>query len=180
VAGPPRHRAEGVAARVNLFPLVTFDLIDDVVADALLDAWGHWLGSCDRPFGRQSFGLYLHGEIVSVAVSASTAGATAGGWDRYDVCELARQASHPEHRQFTRVMVRLWRECAPACWSSKYWPVLAVVSYHNRNRHLGNIYRFDGWTKVADMPGSGGGGTYSKSKPREPKSVWVYELPRVA
>lgn len=161
---------------MSLFPIAAFDLIDDEEADRLLERWGHWLGACNRPFGRQSFGLFIGDAVVSVAVSASTVNEMCGGWPRRRVVELARQASSPDHRAFTRVCVRLWRELAPAPWSAKYWPVAAVVSYHNRNRHLGNIYRFDGWKKVADVPGSTGGGTYTKKKIAEPKSVWVYEL----
>lgn len=163
-----------------MFPLVAFDRIDNQEADRLLERWGHWLGGCGRPFGRQSFGLFIGPDIVSVAVSASTVNETCGGWSRQEVVELARQASSPEHRQFTRVCVRLWREMAPQVWAGKYWPVSAVVSYHNRNRHLGNIYRFDGWTKVADVPGSTGGGTWSTQQSKEPKSVWVYDLRRAA
>jgi hypothetical protein len=165
---------------VNLLSLARFDVIDDGVADAALIAWGHWLGGCNRPFGRQSFGLYVRDELVSVAVSASTVNGTCGGWPRQKVVELARQASSPTGRMFTRVTVRLWRELAPYCWAAAYWPVEAVVSYHDRNRHLGNIYRFDGWTKVAEVPGSSGGGTWTRKTTNRPKGVWVYQLPAPA
>lgn len=40
----------------SLFPLATFDVVDDALADERLRTWGHWLGGCNRPFGRQSFG----------------------------------------------------------------------------------------------------------------------------
>jgi hypothetical protein len=165
---------------LDQLPLVAFDRIDDDQADRLLEQFGHWLGGCGRPFGRQSFALQVDGlGIVSVAVSASTVNGTCGGWPRQQVVELARQASHPDHRWATRVCLRLWRQVAPVCWAGRYWKVDACVSYHNRNRHLGNIYRFDGWTKVADVPGSVGGGTWTRNKVMEPKGVWVWEVPEV-
>jgi hypothetical protein len=159
----------------NLFPLATFDVIDDARADAALVAWGHYLGECARPFGRQSFGLEVSGELVSVAVSASTVGSTCGGFGRMQVVELARLVTSPTERWATRVCLRLWRELAPRSWAI-YWPVVAVVSYSDATRHKGDVYRFDGWTKVAEVPGSSGGGTYSSRKKATPKSVWVYEL----
>lgn len=160
---------------MNLFPLASFDLIDNQIADALLKEWGHWLGGCNRPFGRQSFGLQLGGVgIISVAVSASTVNERCGSYHRQECVELARQCSHPDYRWATRVIVRLWREIAPHCWP--YWPVRAVVSYSNALRHSGNIYRFDGWKKVAHSRGSVGGGSWSQHKMMEPKDVWAYEL----
>lgn len=170
------------------YPIFTFGRIDDDVADARLVEWGHWLGACNRPFGRQSFGLTYCGELVSVAVSASTVNASCGGWPRNQVVELARQCSHPLHRDLTRVMVRLWRIFAPRAWSHQYWPVKAVVSYSNRNRHSGDIYRFDGWKKIKDVPGGragvntgdGRGPGRGWTRPRknyEPKSVWVFQTP---
>ena len=42
---------------MSLFPLAAFDVIDDARADEALVAWGHYLGECERPFARQSFGL---------------------------------------------------------------------------------------------------------------------------
>lgn len=173
-----RDVAEQNAVRgsMGFFPLAGFDLITHDAADQALEAWGHYLGACDRPFGRQSFGLYLGLDLISVAVSASTVSDTSGGYQRTEVVELARLVTRPSDRWATRVTMRLWREIAPGCWAAKYWPVRAAVSYSNETRHKGDIYRFDGWTKVAVMPGSTGGGTYSKKQPSEPKAVWVYDL----
>ena len=164
---------------MNLFPLATFDAIDEATARDRCIRWEHYLGPSDRPFGEQYFGLSVAGELVSVAVSASTAGVTCGGWPRKEVVELARLVTAPGERWATRVCLRFWRELAPRCWS-KYWPVRACVSYSDNTRHSGNIYRFDGWSKVADYAGSSGGGTYSTKKAYTPKSVWVYVLPEAA
>jgi hypothetical protein len=55
--------------------------------------------------------------------------------------------------------------------------VRALVSYANAVRHRGDIYRFDGWKKVAEVASSGGGGTWSRPRrPGERKTVWALEL----
>lgn len=162
-----------------MFPLVTFDLIPNEQADAALIAWGHWLGGCNRPFGRQSFGLEIESELVAVAVSASTVNGKCGGYNRQDVVELARLCSHPDHRDLTRVTLRLWRVMAPITWGRKFWTVRALVSYANASRHTGDIYRFDGWTKVAEVTGGTAGATWKRPRKAayEAKTVWAYELP---
>jgi hypothetical protein len=84
---------------LDLLPLVAFDRIGNEEADRLLKEWGHWLGGCNRPFGRQSFGLQVADlGLIAVAVSASTVNETCAGWPRREVVELARLASHPEYR----------------------------------------------------------------------------------
>lgn len=158
-----------------LFPtgLATFEAIDDAIPDAALCEWGHWLGGCDRPFGRRSFGLYVVGDLVAVAVSASTVNARCGGFDRRECVELARLCSHPEHRDMTRVALRLWRKIAVQTWP--YWSALAAVSYANAARHSGDIYRFDGWKKVADAREGTAGGGWTRGKRYEAKTVWAFE-----
>jgi hypothetical protein len=165
---------------VNLYPVVAFDLEDDPAVDGALEAWGHWLGGCNRPFGRQSWALRVHGEMRAAAVSASTVNATCGGYARGEVVELARLCAHPDHRELTRVALRLWRVVAPAAWAAKYWPVRAVVSYANAVRHRGDVYRFDGWRKVAEVracSASRGGGTWTRARKKgEAKTVWAFEI----
>lgn len=158
-----------------LFYAVTFDLIEDDLADRLLVEWGHYLGACCRPFGRQSFGLSYFGEVISVAVSASTPNPRCAGYDRREVVELARLCTHPEHRWATRVCLRLWREIAPVYWSRKYWPVRACVAYANALRHSGDVYRFDGWRKAAEVRGGRAGGGWQRKKEYDPKTIWVWE-----
>lgn len=169
---------------MNLFPIVAFDLIPDAEANAALERWGHWLAGCKRPFGRQSFGIALHGELLAVAVSASTVNARCGGFKRTEVVELARLCSHPDHRDLTRVALRLWRKVAPAAWEAEYgWKLTACVSYANAARHRGDIYRFDGWEKVAEVRGGKAGKNSTWTRPRkdyEAKSVWAYRLDREA
>lgn len=158
-------------------PIAAFDTVENGLADMKLMEWGHWLGGCNRPFGRQSFGLFIGGDLLAVSVSASTVNARCGGFERGEVCELARLCSHPDHRDLTRVMLRLWRKIAPQVWGDRFWPVKALVSYSNAIRHTGDIYRFDGWKKVADVRGGSAGVNTGWTRPRknyEPKTVWAF------
>ena len=100
----------------NMFPLVSFDLVDNTTADELLSKWGHWLGGCHRPFGRQSFALKLHQRIVSVAVSASTINGRCGGYSRSQAVELARLCSDPSQSWASR------------CWVSVVSAAVAVFT----------------------------------------------------
>jgi hypothetical protein len=161
-----------------MFPLVSFDLIDDALANEKLVAWGHWLEGCERPFGRQSFGLYVESELLSVAVSASTVNGTCGPYQRQECVELARLCSAPEHRDLTRPALRLWRKVGPAAWARAYWPVRGCVSYQNAVRHTGDIYRHDGWIRVKFARGgkSGPNSTWTRSKEYDPKWLWVWPL----
>ena len=158
----------------SLFPIVAWDRIDNGLADGALVAWSHWLGACNRPFARQSFGLHLGGELVAVAVSASTVNAHCGGYNRQECVELARLCAHPDHRDLTRVALRLWRKTASVEWN--YWPVRAYVSYANSARHTGEIYRTDGWIKVAEVKGGTAGGGWQRCKEYAAKSVWAWPL----
>ena len=156
-------------------PLLGLEKIDDDWADELLVDWGHNLGGCNRPFGRQSFALYLNGVPASVAVSASTVNARCGGYRRQEVVELARLCSDPDHADLTRPMLRLWRKVAASVWP--YWPVTAYVSYSDSTRHKGDIYRFDGWRFVEEVRGGTGGGSWGKGKKYPPKKVWAFDVP---
>jgi hypothetical protein len=176
---PREAAAQSEARSMSLFPLARFEVIELSEANRALIAWAHFLGQFDRPFGYQAFGLFLGDALVSVAISGSTINATCAGWERGRVVELARLCSHPDHRWSTRVCLRFWRVTAPASWGSEYWPVDAAVSYQNAARHSGDIYRFDGWKKVAEVRGSGAGGTWSRKK-GERKAIWVYEFASVA
>lgn len=162
----------------SLFPLASFEPIEEREANNACVSWQHYLGSCERPFRQQWFGLFLDRELISVAISASTVSATCAGWPRKKVVELARLVTRPDSSWATRVCLRLWRQIASKEWG--LWPVDAYVSYQSAIRHTGNVYRFDGWKMVKETPGSTGGGTYATKKPREPKNIWVYELGKVA
>ncbi len=161
-----------------MFPLVSFDLIDDKLANEKMVEWGHWLEGCNRPFGRQSFGLYVESELLAVAVSASTVNDTCAGFARQETVELARLCASPEHRDLTRPALRLWRKVGPKAWARQYWPVRVAVSYQNAVRHKGDVYRMDGWVRVKWVRGgkSGPNATWTRSKEYDPKWIWVWPL----
>ena len=91
---------------------------------------------------------------------------------REEVVELARLCVNPDHRWATRVVLRLWREVAAPRW--KCWPIRAAVAYSQTRRHEGDIYRFDGWTLMADGVGSSGEG----GRVLEPQAVRYRRSPR--
>ena len=100
------------------------------------------------------------------------------GIPRKQIVELARLCAHPDHRDMTRVALRLWRKTACAEWSREYWPVTAYVSYARKDLHTGDIYRFDGWERAKDARASvvTAGSHHSTPGPIHAKSVWVWRL----
>lgn len=182
----------GVAQLTLATPFVGLSPVPIGEANALLDAWGHYLGPTRRPFGQQGWVLTVEGVgPVSVAVSASIVSATVSTYRRNEagdlevdetfrrgeVVELARLCSAPDAGWATRPMLRLWREvCAPA-W--RYWPVRAAVAYSANARHPGDVYRFDGWTRVRADCGSSGGGAWSRKRyatdaAHGRKTLWIW------
>jgi hypothetical protein len=115
-------------------------------ANELMAAWGgHPCGPYNRRFGYQAWGLAVRGVAAACAVSGSTPGVSAAGYNRFDCVDLARIARHPDHPGVMRVMLRLWRDYLAQEWA-EYWPVSAAVSYALPGR-AGNLYRFDGWQR---------------------------------
>ncbi len=151
-------------------------------ANNLLEAWEHRLGPANRPFHQEAYALEWQDLPISVAVSASTVSNQVAGYQREQVVELARLCSDPAENWATRIMLRLWRQiCAPK-W--QVWPVKAAIAYsHNVHGQGGNIYRFDGWTKIREDAGSRDGrgawpetrGRYATEAVRGSKTLWVWD-----
>lgn len=163
------------------FGLVTLAEVVLAEANELLEAWGHYLGPCKRPFGSMSHVLFVAGEPVSVAVSASIVNGPVAGYERKQVVELARLCS--SQKWATRPMLRLWREVAAPTWP--YWKAEAAVAYSQNTRHEGNIYRWDGWERGRTDSGSSGGGTWSKKRQegeavKGRKTLWVWRYGEAA
>lgn len=160
-------------------PMVSLTVATVAEVNELLIAWGHRLGSCNRPFTQMGYVLLRDGEPISVAMSASTVGTTSGGWSRQECVELARLCSAPGEAWATRVMIRLWREVCGPRWPD--WPVKAAVSYQQNVHYTGNIYRFDGWQRVSEDCGAStqtnhGRPAYENApQTRGSKSLWVWE-----
>lgn len=146
-------------------------------ANRLLVGWGHELGKYRRPFAQQHFTLDVAGEPLAVASSGSIVSTTVEGHRRREVVELARLARDPDHRQVLRPLLRLWRLFLVDCWD--YWPVEMAVAYALPGKS-GDLYRFDGWTRVGRRRPSGGGGNWSSSAPKANtiadgvKTLWVF------
>lgn len=160
-------------------PMVGLSPIGMLDANRLLDAWGHRLGPINRPFTSQAFVLELDGTPISVAVSASIVSATVAGLARTEVVECARLCSDPVHPWATRIMLRLWRAVCAQRWPD--WPVIAAISYSQNAHHRGDIYRFDGWQKLSENCGSGGGGAWSRPRYGSDvvygkKTLWVWRF----
>jgi hypothetical protein len=180
-----------------LIPVAGLTPVSKDRANYLLAKWEHYLGPVSRPFGTECWALEVESEAVAVAVSASTVSEhvayhqtipvwQAGGGcqvgkltyrvrlRRDQIVELARQWA-------TQPMLRLWREIAAPRWP--HWPVIAAVAYSQNKRHKGAIYRWDGWTRVADDVGhSGGGGAwarrrYATAAAHGRKSLWLWRYP---
>lgn len=160
---------------------LTVPTVDD--ANRLLIGWGHRLGACHRPFDQQAFSLEVDGRPVAVAISASIVSATVAGrpddgrYRRTEVVELARLCAEPDSPWANRVLLRLWRECCAPRWP--HWDVKAAISYSHNAHHRGDIYRFDGWAKIADDCGSSGGGRWSSPRRATDvvygkKTLWVW------
>lgn len=147
-------------------------------ANRLLAAWEHELGEYRRPFGYEAFTLDVAGEPVALAVSGSIVSSTVEGQRRREVVELARLARHPDHPHALRVILRLWRAYLVASWEARYWPVSMAVAYSLPGR-TGDLYRFDGWTRVGPRRPSAGGGTWSNTPAANAiadgvKTLWVW------
>jgi len=113
-------------------------------------------------------------------MSASAVSSTVVGYQRDQVVELARLCSARGAAWASRVMIRLWREVFARRWPD--WPVLAAISYSQNAHHRGDLYRFDGWTKIRDDAGSTGGGTWTRQREdghvaRGAKSLWLWRYP---
>ncbi len=164
-------------------PVAALHEVNIAEANRLLVDWGHYLGGCRRPFGRQGWVLVARGEPVSVAVSASTVSTHVPGpggrrFHRKQLVELARLCSVEPWA--TAVMLRLWREVAAPAWP--YWTPLAAIAYSRHDGHDSRTYRADGWRKLSDQAGSsGGGGTWTRPRPvadpaSGPKTLWFWNL----
>jgi hypothetical protein len=152
-------------------------------ANRFLVLIGHRLGPCNRPFHSEAFGYELDGSLIAVAISASIVNGPVAGYDRSEVVELARLGGAV--RWVNRVMLRLWREICGPRWTG--WPVQAAVSYSKNAMHSGNLYRFDGWTKVREDAGQWGGSGTNWTRPRSnadltkgPKTLWLWRYESAA
>jgi hypothetical protein len=157
-----------------MFPLLTFDAIPLWEGNRLLVEWGHKMGPLNRPMGRQdAHALITHDGPVAVVCTADLVSATVGSasfLNRGNCIELARVCAGA--RDWNRVAVRLWRNVVFPLTSADY-----AVSYQDAVLHSGDLYRFDGWTKVG---ASRSGPDRRSGRQGRRKWVWVWPKPSVS
>jgi len=128
-------------------PLVSFDTIDLGDLNQCLTAWEHKMGPLNRP-GQEpwAWGLHHNGQLVAVTAASRLPAERVAGWTRDEAFELSRVcAAEPD---WCRAALRLWRKTVFPAICRAYghrW----VVSYQDAALHTGNLYRMDGWLRVA-------------------------------
>jgi hypothetical protein len=153
-----------------IHPLVTFDQLKRGEANALLDAWGHKMGPCER--GNEqglSYALMEEGRPVAVAMAMTLIAPNVGGGQshltRENCIELARLCA--ERPGLCRVALRLWREFVFPRMGYQY-----AMSYQDADIHSGNTYRFDGWKRMGYARGTLDRRTNRQGRNRY---IWVWE-----
>jgi len=151
-----------------LAPFVSFEPISQDLLNACLVAWGHKMG----PLQRGTQGAWCHallheGQPVAVTAAAYLIAPRVAGYSRYEAVELARVCA--ARRDLCRVALRLWRE-----FVFPTLPFAVALSYQDAALHSGDLYRFDGWRRVAFSHS----GTDTRSgRPGRDKWIWVWPPP---
>lgn len=153
-------------------PIAHIAQIDMADANAALVAWRHKMGPCNRPMGMQrAHGMFAHGRLVALTVTADLVANTCAGLSREDAVELARLcASRPD---LCRPMLRLWREFVFPSYGAPW-----AVSYQDEALHSGDTYRFDGWVRLQTHARSGH--DRRSGKPGRTKTVWGWHAAAAA
>jgi hypothetical protein len=129
-----------------LDPLVSFDVIDEGELNWCLRKWEHQMGPLNRPTPSAAHGLRHDGRLVAVTSTDHLAAAKVAGLTRAEAVELSRVCA--ERPDLCRVALRLWREFVfPGMCEARgcSW----AISYQDAALHSGNLYRFDGWVRLA-------------------------------
>ena len=160
-----------------LFPLASLVDCDPAAVNDLLVTWGHRMGPCERPAG---FGFWAHqllheGQPVALTVTAALVRERVGGGlqhlTRANTIELARVCA--VRPGLCRVMVRMWREFLFPTFGKPH-----AISYQDSNLHRGDLYRFDGWQRLAEVKASGT--DHRTGRKGRPRVIWGWphqELP---
>lgn len=130
-----------------IFPQISFEPITRTELNACLNAWGHQMGALRRPTAGWAHGLRYDGRLQAVVATDSLIAPRVAGLSRRDAVELSRLcAARPD---LCRVALRLWRAFVfPEISAARgyHW----AVSYQDAALHSGNLYRFDGWTRLGE------------------------------
>lgn len=153
-------------------PLVSFDEISKSELNTALVAWGHKMGPWTRPTWRGWFhGLRLNGELVAVIAAGDLIRPQcAGGLRRDEALEVARVCA--DRRYWCKVILRIWREAVfPALAREHGWGW--AVSYQDADLHSGDLYRSDGWVRIAF---SRSGTDHRSGRKGRNKFVWAWSV----
>lgn len=157
----------------TMFPAVRFCQIGRDALNDRLVSWGHKMGPIHRPTGGWSHGLFHDDHLVAVVAADTLIRPRVAGLARQEAIELSRLcAARPD---LCRVALRLWRAFVfPAL--CQHHGVRWAVSYQDAHAHSGNLYRFDGWTRLATSRS----GTDTRSGRRgRSKVIWGWRNPDV-
>lgn len=148
-------------------PLASFEVISEQELNRCLLAWGHKMGTLQRPMARPScYGLLHNGETIGVIACSSLIPSELCGLSRSNTIEVSRLCA--ARSGLCRVVLRLWRELVFPFMGYEY-----AISYQDEELHTGRIYKFDGWrvltrTRSGTDQRSGRNGRH--------KTVWYWKL----
>ena len=166
---------ETISREPSLFPLVAFDQISLQDANRCLRLWSHAMGELHRPMngsvlsggGDVAHGLIHDGRVVGVCTTSTLITPHVAGhpnMTRANTVELSRLCA--EQRDICRVVLRLWR-----LFVFESLPHEFAISYQDRALHRGDLYRFDGWEKIAT---SRSGTDKRSGRKGRNKNVWAW------
>lgn len=158
----------------TLFPIASFSSMDIDEANELLVLWNHRMGPICRPQFQPDIAHALyHGDrpvalTVTSQMITSHAAREASYLTRDNTIELSRLcACRPG---LCRVALRLWREFVFSEMSHEF-----AMSYQDADIHSGNIYRFDGWQRIAFSPKGG----RDRRSGAEGRNKWIWQWPPI-
>ncbi|MGR6921239.1 hypothetical protein ACU635_43945 [[Actinomadura] parvosata] len=193
---------------LRLSPVVAFYQVDVAEVVELLIRWRHPLHLPDdehpggrpysRPFGSLAFVMEDRGRVAAAVILASTPNTSvckAWGLHRYNTVDLARIVRSPDRRdeQCLRAVLRIARLYLVPLWLGTYagWdarsaelcgqPQIEALSSTSLPGTPGNLYRFDGWTKLRTSKGPMGGGRQKPSAANAiadgARGLWIHRYP---
>ncbi|TIN84339.1 hypothetical protein [Mesorhizobium sp.] len=154
----------------SLFPpILHVEPIERDTLNRCLVDWQHKMGAWTRPkFKEWLTALFHNGRPVAVMVATTLIRKRCAGLSREDAIELGRVCAVRPH--INRAALRLWREFIFPDICASYG-CKAVISYQDAVLHSGDLYRFDGWTRIDTSRSGTDQRTGAKGRS---KVIWAY------
>ena len=159
-------------------PLVSLDLIERPVLNAMLVEWHHQHGPIERPIFKSpvDVGLRHQGRLVAV-IACDTLIRTTQGFSRSQACEVSRVCAAAPG--MCSSALRLWRHFVyptiVAAWGTPW-----VISYQDATRHEGNLYRRDGWALIGCSRGGADSRAVAGTVRVRRRLIWAWNADKVA